>query len=469
MTHDLVLKGGLVVTPAGELLGGVAIDGERITAVGADAVLGDARREVDLDGKVLLPGLIDPHVHFGIGDDDNDDTMREDFRHDSRDCLIGGVTTICNTTLIEDSPLDELFHRALKCASGNSHVDYKINTVVTRRNQIDKIPGIIAEGGAAFKFYTGYVGEQAASFGMDPNGIPPDFFMQACEVIKANSRHAFASIHAEEPTSRGILVDRMRKLDPVGNLVAWSETSPDWAESLQVHGYGLIANHTKVTMYPVHVSSRFTVDTIRSMKQRGMNIMGETLAAYLCGTADEFDAAGMGAKAKVQPPIRRDADREALWTGIADGTISFVGTDTLTYSSRYKGGVDFWECRVGLNMQVADTLPLLWNEGVAKGRISPSLLAKVTSENAARQYGMYPRKGVIAPGSDADLVVLDPDMNMTLGVHRYRGKADYSLWEGREVRGVPVMTVFRGQVAAENGEVVAEQPRGEHLFRPLPG
>jgi dihydropyrimidinase len=469
MMHDLVLEGGLVVTGSGEFLGGVAIDGERITSVGADEVLGDGRRVVDLQGKVLLPGLIDPHVHFGIGDEDNDDTMREDFRYNSRDCLIGGVTTICSTTLIEDSPLDELFHRALKCAGGNSHVDYKINTVVTRRNQIEKIPGIIAEGGTAFKFYTGYVGEQAASFGMDPNGIPPDFFMRACEVIKANSRHAFASIHAEEPTSRGVLIDRMRELDPVGSLVHWSETSPDWAESLQVHGYGLIANHLKVTMYPVHVSSRFTVETIRAMKAQGMSIMGETLSAFLCGTADEFDAAGMGAKAKVQPPVRRDADREALWAGISDGTISFVGTDTLTYSSRYKGGTDFWECRVGLNLQVADTLPLLWNEGVAKGRITPSVLVKVTSENVARQYGMYPRKGVIAPGSDADLVVLDPDADMVLGVHRYRGKSDYSLWEGKQVRGVPTMTIFRGQVAAENGEIVAEQPRGEHIVRALPG
>ena len=101
--HDLVLRGGLVVTPYGELLGGVAIDGERITVVGADPELGDGHQVVDLDGKVVLPGLIDPHVHFGIGDEDTDDSMREDFRHDSRDCLIGGVTTICTTTLIEGS------------------------------------------------------------------------------------------------------------------------------------------------------------------------------------------------------------------------------------------------------------------------------------------------------------------------------------------------------------------------------
>jgi dihydropyrimidinase len=395
--------------------------------------------------------------------------MVEDFRRNSRDCLVGGVTTICTSTLIEDSPLDQLFERALRCAEGKSQVDYSINTIVTRKNQIDKIPGIIAQGGRCFKFYTGYVGEQAASFGMDPDGIPPDFFMQACETIRANSSQAFASIHAEEPTVRGVLVDRLKAANQAPSLVKWSETSPDWAESLQIYSYGLIANGLGVCMYPVHVSSRYAVDTVRSMKSQGMKIMGETLTAYLCTTADELDEIGMGGKAKNQPPIRHDADKEALWRGLQDGTITFIGTDSCTYSSRYKDGIDFWECRVGMNVQTADTLPLLWNEGVIGGRITPSTFAKVTSENVARQYGLYPKKGAIVPGADADLVVLDPKEEITLGVGRYRGRNDYSVWEGRKAVGAPVMTVFRGQIAAENGEVVTDSPRGVHLADMLPG
>jgi dihydropyrimidinase len=125
--------------------------------------------------------------------------------------------------------------------------------------------------------------------------------------------------------------------------------------------------------------------------------------------------------------------------------------------------VDFWECRVGVNIQFADTLPLMWHEGINGGRISLTQLAEVTSANAARRYGLYPRKGAIQVGSDADLVVVDPDREMTLGVDRYRGLSDYSLWEGRKVKGAPVMTFLRGELVMEDGEIVATSPKGRHI------
>jgi dihydroorotase-like cyclic amidohydrolase len=462
--HDLVFNNGLVVTPDGCFHGSVAVDDGIISNIVTDASLGTARRTVDLDGRILFPGIIDPHVHFGFGDDIGDDTMAADFEINSKDCLIGGVTTVSTTTMTGGSPLNELFSRAVRCGEKRSYCDFKVASVITKKEQIEQIPRVVAEGGVSFKFYTGYSGEQAASFGIDPEGITPELFYLACEAMRKTGKVAFAKIHAEEPTVRGLLMDRLRRDERPGaaKLAAWADTSPDWAESVQVFMYGSIAQELGVCLYPVHLSSGRTLETVRMMRRGGADIVAETLALYLSTTAEEMDAAGMGGRAKIQPPLRHEADREALWAAVADGTISTVGTDSLTYSAQYKSGTDFWECRVGVNLQVADTVPLLMNDGVATGRIDLVRLAQVLAENSARRYGLYPQKGCIAVGSDADLVVIDQDRETVLGVDRYRGVTDYSLWEGRKVRGVPVMTVLRGDVVMEDGEISVERPTGAY-------
>jgi dihydropyrimidinase len=463
MAHDLVLKNALVVSPAGAFHGGVAIDGERITAIGESATLGSARREIDLHGKILLPGLFDPHVHFGVGDRIGQESMVEDFLHDTKDCLVGGVTTIATTSLLGRRPLPELFEEAVACGRDHSWCDFKVTCVVGTAEHARQIPTVAKAGGVSYKFFTGYVGEQAAGFGMDPTGITPALFREACEQLRRCGAPVFPKIHAEEPYVRGILVDRLRRSGRADNLVAWAESSPEWAESVQVYTYGLIASELGVPLYPVHISAAHTVETVKRLKADGMDIVGETIACFLATTAPEMDAKGMGGKAKIQPPIRFEKDKERLWKGIQEGTISVVGTDSLCYSASFKTEPDFWDCRVGINLQVADTLPLIFDEGVGRGRIDLVTLAKILSENAARRYGLFPRKGAIALGADADLVVLDPERETRLGVARMRSRADYSLWEGRRVRGVPVMTFLRGRLAMEDGEIVAGHPGGRFV------
>ena len=245
-------------------------------------------------------------------------------------------------------------------------------------------------------------------------------------------------------------------------LTAWAESSPEWAESLQLYTYGLIANEVRVPMYPVHIHAAHTVEVLKQLQAQGMNIIGETVSAFLMTTAREMDAKHMGGKAKIQPPIRYETDKDRLWQAIREGTITVVGTDSVPYSARHKED-DFWECRIGLNLQVADTLPLLFDEGINKGRIDLVTLAKVLSENAAKTYGIYPKKGAVAVGGDADLVVFDPEKEVTLGVDRMRSRADYSLWEGKKVKGVPVMTYLRGALVMQDGEIVAKAPTGKHV------
>ncbi len=463
MAHDVILKNALVVTPGGVIHGGVAIAGEEIVAVAATSQLGAARREIDCDGKIILPGCFDPHVHFGVGDRFGDETMVEDFLHDTKDCLIGGVTTIATTTLFGAEPLAELFQRALRCAADHSWCDYKITTVVSTAEQVREIPTIAAAGGVSHKFFTGYAGEQAKAFGMNPEGITTDLFHAACETLARCGPPTFPAIHAEDPYVRGVLVDRLRRMGRVDKLVAWAESSPEWAESLQVYTYGLIAHALGVPLYPVHIHAAHTVDTLKRLHAEGLNLIGETVSCFLLTTAHEMDAKGMGARAKIQPPIRFERDRERLWQGLREGTISIVGTDSTPYTAQYKESVDFWDCRVGVNLQMADTLPLLFDEGVNKGRIDLVTLAKVLAENAAKTYGIYPEKGAVAVGSDADLVVLDPEKEVNLGLGRMRSRADYSLWEGRRVRGIPVMTFLRGELVMQDGEVVGTRPRGQFV------
>lgn len=463
------VRGGLVITPASARLADVGIRNGRVAAIAAPGELPRAEREFSAEGHVVLPGLVDPHMHLGLGDTIGDERMAYDFAHNTRDCLIGGVTTIATTTMEGREPLTDRFDRALRCAEGNSWVDYKITSVVGNHAHISDIPYVIEKGGVSFKFFTGYVGEQAEEFGQDPAGITPDLFFEACEAIAAGGRPCLAAIHAEEPYVRQVLIERLRRDGaPAGMLTAWAGSSPEWAESAQVLTYACAAASAGVPLYVVHVSAGMTVDLIAWLQARGMPVIGETISLFLATTAQEMDLAGMGAKAKIQPPLRHAADRDRLWRGLQDGTISVVGTDSLTYSSKFKEGADFWDCRVGVNMQSADLLPLLWDEGVARGRLSITDLARVVSQNAARRFGLYPRKGAIMPGADADLVVVDPARQLTLGAARYRGSSDYSLWEGRTVQGAPVMTFLRGELVMRDGEIVAGAPAGHYLPYRIP-
>ena len=463
MKSDVVLKNGLVVTARGVIDGGVAIAGEEIVEVGATAHLSSAKQEIDLKGKILFPGCFDPHIHFGIVEGGGDDVMVQDFLHDTKDCLLGGVTTIATTTVIGPDPLHEYFSRGLHCAADHAWCDYKFTSVVNVPEQLKEIPDIAAQGGVSYKFFTGYAGETARRFGMTRDGITTDFFNAACETFARCGPPTFPKIHAEEPFIRGVLVDRLRQMGREDKLVAWAESSPEWAESLQVYTFGLIANSHHIPIYPVHIHAAHTVDTIKNLHAQGMNIVGETVSVFLMTTAHEMDAKGMGSRAKIQPPIRFEKDKERLWQGLREGTITIVGTDSVPHSARYKDETPFWECRNGVNMQVADTLPLLFDEGINNNRIDLVTLAKVTSENAAKMYGIYPKKGAIEVGSDADLVVLDQDKEVTLGLKRTRGKSSYSLWEDKKVKGVPVMTFLRGSLVMQDGEIVGKSPAGKHV------
>lgn len=460
---DLLIKNASVVTPNTLLKdSAVGITGEKITAIGSNRDLGRARREIDLEGKILFPGMFDPHCHLGSGDERTYEYMANSFAKDTRDFMVGGVTSMATTTVLTRDPLIENLKKARAAGEGNSWADFRLTNVILTDEHVEQIPSAIKNGVLSFKFYCGYCHDQAERMGMNRDGVPPDMFYRACEQVAKTDKRGLMMIHAEEPHVRRMLGQRL-KASGREDLIAWAEHSPQWSEAVQVALYGEIANELKVPLYVVHISRAPTVDMIEYLRSRGHFILGETLACFLSTTAQERHDCGCGLKAKIQPPIRFQEDQDRLWRALREGSVTAIGTDTIPYTSKYKSKQPFWDARPGLNIQTIDTLPLLLTEGFHKNRVDLVTLAKALAQNPAQYFGAGDRKGKIEPGYDADFVVIDLEKRGRLGHSRMRGGSDYSIWEGKEVRGLPVMTILRGQVVCEDGEIVSERPKGIFL------
>jgi dihydropyrimidinase len=459
---DLTFRNGTVVTPQGLLRGGLAVSGGVITQVGSDAGLPAATTEVDAAGKLLLPGIIDPHVHLGIGDGAGPEKLERDFASESRDAAAGGVTTMVTTTLFGAESRGEVAEQAIRAGNAHSLVDYRLTAVVTTRDQLREADDLVKAGIRSFKFFLGYKGRQAESFGMNADGISWDFFYQACEALGAAGARAFPTIHAEDPYVRDMLTERLRGSGGNRLLQTWLEASPNILEPMQIYPAALIAHEVGVPVYVVHTSAWQSVDLIRDLKDKGWQVYGETLAAFLYWTAAEADAKDRRAVAKIQPPIRTSRDRDALWRGVMDGTITSVGTDCQMYSQQSRTG-DFWDARVGLGPGMGTLLPAAYTAGVVGGRCTIEDLVRVLSESTARRFDLYPQKGSLAPGADADVIVFDPEARQRVEASNLHSASGYSLYEGEMLTGWPQQVWVRGQLVFDRGEIVARTPGGRHV------
>jgi dihydroorotase-like cyclic amidohydrolase len=462
--YDTIMKNGLIVTPNEIIKGGVAIAGEKIVGVGEDNTLGEAKQVIDVEGKVVFPGVFDPHIHLGNGDSVGYEAMKEDFYLETKEMAVAGVTLFATTTLYGSGSAIDGFDMTLESGRENSFVDYKITCCVSTQEQITEMREVTKRGCVDFKFFTGYRGKQAVDLGMTEDGITLKDWFLACEELSKIGPPVFPKIHAEDPWIREILLKRIKQQKRKDHLVAWAEHSPGYGENLQIYNLALIAHQCQTPLYIVHVSAKESIELIQYLCSQKVKIIAETTPAFLCANAPELEANKLGARAKIQPPIRFEEDNLALWDAVEAGIISIIGTDSLPYTSKYKDSLDFWDVRVGLNCQVPATIPLMFTEGFNRGRIDLNTMAKILSENAAKLYGIYPQKGAIQVGSDADIVIIDQNKESVLGAHSLRGKSDYSIWEGKPVKGVPVMTFLRGKMIAKDGELVADKPFGRHII-----
>lgn len=463
MTTDLVIRNGLVVTPTGMIEGGLAAHQGTIVQVSENSSLPEGTLEVDAEGKLVLPGLIDPHVHPGFAAErgHGEDKFRDDVKAQSVVAAVAGVTTLIMYAIFghfRESYLPCL-RRARQIAEGSSLVDFRFHTMMMFPAHVQEIPRLFQEDVTSYKFTGGYTGEAAARMGLVPLGW--EWMYRALEYVHNCGPPAMVMKHAEQADICEVLSQKLQA-EGRSDLMAWSDARPGICEAIDIFTAGLMAETDGVPLYIVHNTSRQSIEAIRYFKKRGVPIYGETAPHYLSLTK----YTDMGILAKASPPLREKEDQEELWRAVRDGTLDTVGSDDVVLKRSQKEAGGIWEGIAGFN-GIGAILPVLLSEGVNKGRISIERLVKVASENTARLFGIYPKKGALSPGSDADIVIADPDIEWVMSKENLKLTSDFSVYEGKVVKGKAIKTFVRGKLVASEGELAAMPPHGKFVPRIL--
>lgn len=446
MAADLVVKNCWVVNHDRRVWAGVAAANGKIVAIGEADELPPATRVIDAQGLYLLPGVIDPHQHLGFVF-----PIESDWRTETRSAAVGGVTTVFNYLWHSDSYVEH-FERDRVIAESNALVDFMFETLMVVPQHNEEIDELAKRGISAFKWFSCYKGDEGAPWGITAcdDGIILDGFRR----VAALGPQACAKVHAEDieiiARQRGEILKSGR-----GDLAAWADSRPGLAEGIDIEKLAYLARSARTRLVILHISSFEGVEALKKARNDGTTILGETCAHYLSLTKH----AAAGVKAKVIPPIQDQKDQDKLWWAIETGLMDSIGSDHAPTRLSDKAG-NVWQAKQGFP-GTATILPVMLSEGVNKRGVSLERVAAVTAYNTARWYGLFPKKGVIAVGSDADLVLVDLDKRVQGSVEAFQSASDYCLHDGIEFRGWPVLTVSRGAVVVENGVVVGEPGWGQ--------
>lgn len=454
MDCDLVIRGGTVVTPDGAGDYDVGVAGGRIVQLGGDLT---ARRTLDASGAVVLPGGIDMHVHLSLPSPPvpGRPAWVDDFGSGSLAAIAGGITTIGNmTTPWPGQSPAEAIARDLAAARAAAAVDYVLHPVLADPSPaaVAELPGLAAAGHTSVKLFM----------------VDPEFEERIEEVIpaiRAAGRAGMLTLLHCEDSALVRYAGAELLAGGRGTVADWAESRPDLAERAAVERAVAICAATGSPIYIVHLSSAAALDSARRARARGLPVFVETRPLYLHLTSEVL-AEPDGGKYIGSPPLREPADQAALWSGLADESVHTVGSDHAPWTLAAK--TDPEQTVVTARQGVPDLetmLPMLFSAGVRTGRISLARFAALTAANPARLFGLFPRKGTIAVGSDADLIVLDPQRRRVIDGAAMRSRAGYSPYDGAEVFGWPRFTVSRGEVVLEDGEVTASPGRGQWLRR----
>jgi dihydropyrimidinase len=462
MTVDAVITGSHVILQSGMIDKNIVINEGKIVGLTNDIPQCDLK--IKGDGLVSLPGIIDPHIHYGVYSPIDEAAITE-----SKVAAIGGVTTMMRMLRLSGSYKNNLDSHLVE-SSKTHYVDYSIHASILHKNQIDEMEFCKSKGITSFKIYMN-LGEDIGHIYMDMQPGDKSLKEEKVEmtiemiekiILKAAALNCPVLIHAEDYQicSCGIRTAKEKKMD---GLAAWSQSRPVESEVKSIITASRIARKYGCTLYFVHIGSNAAINAISEEKKNGTKIHVETCPHYLTLSYESQK----GYLAKVMPPIRSSRDVESVWHEILLKRIDSIGTDHVANRLKLKlGGETIWNALAGFP-GMGTLIPILLSEGVNKGRIDLQQLANLTSINTARIFGMYPKKGTIQKGSDADIVLVDLKKEKKVSAESIGGYSDYSVYEGWNLRGWPVKTLVRGNIVAEDFKIIGKPGYGNFVSRPV--
>ena len=464
---SFLIKSGKLITASETFVADILIQGEKITAIGKDLEAGSAET-IDASGKLVMPGGIDPHTHFDLPMFNT--VSSDDHYTGHKAAAFGGTTTVMDFVPQDTSSLREAVEAWHAKAGAKAAIDFGFHMNITRLDDqvAAEIPRLLEMGITTLKIFMAYNGRLRLQDG------------EIFRLLRIAREHGLLTmLHAEN----GDVIDIL-----VAEALAAGHTAPEWHAHTRPAWGGVeavlrgaaLAAQAGAPLYVVHMNTAGEVDQLRYARQRGLPVLGETCPQYLFFTVDHLRRPD-GAKWICSPPMRTPDDNAGLWQGLADGTLQTIGTDHCpfffdgTKSILYEGEPvaipgkelgkdDFTKIPNGLP-GVGDRLPILWTYGVRAGRITPNQFVALTSTNPAKIFGLYPRKGTLAPGSDADLVIWDPERRLTYGVAHAHHRTDYNLFENWELVGYPKQVFLRGDLIVDNERWLGRAGMGRYLNR----
>ena len=449
MKFDTIVKNGRLVTPFSGIQDvDVAIFGDKVAAIFQRPNDAEAVDMIDAMGNYVLPGLIDPHVHFGLGSPD-------DYRSETMTAAIGGVTTVGNF-LMKGDPYEELFEPEVKRGNESAYVDYVLHFTVMTDHHIAHLSDYIEMGVPTFKYFMSFKGDEGDYLGV--SGTDDGLLYEFLEAL-GQHQQAMTAVHPENIEVVWRLRDRLQKSGADG-LRAWDACRPDFVEADDTHTACYFARRTKARLYVVHVSCKEAMDVLREQRQRYDGIYVETCPHFLTHTRDSE----VGLLGKVNPPLRTQDDVEAVWETVFDGTCDVVASDHNSRKREKKQQGSIWKASAGFP-GTAMILPVLLSEGVHKRGLTLERVVELTCHNPAKLFNLYPKKGTVQVGSDADIAIVDLDMEKEVKPEELYSHSDYSLYEGWSIKGWPVQTILRGKTVMKDGKIVGDKGYGRFVPR----
>jgi len=462
-----LIQHGTLVTAAETFQADILIEGERIQLIGRDLQVPDAQ-QINARGKLIFPGGVDPHVHLALPMFGT--VSSDDYYTGGKAAAFGGTTTLIDFIALDHDNLDQSIAVWREKAEPRASVDYGWHMNLTRMNDSirDQLPSLMDKGITSIKVFTAYNNRLRLWDGQ---------IFEAMRIAAENG--LLTLLHAENGDVIEILTQE---------ALAAGHTTPEWhaltrpawgAVETVLRGIGLAAT-AGAPLYIVHMNTAGGLHQLRYARDQGLPVMGETCLPYLFFSIDEMRRPD-GAKWVCSPPMRSKLDNAALWDGVSDGSIQVMATDHCPFfydgnqpilyegeavmiPGKELGKDDFTKIPNGLP-GVGDRMPILWTYGVGEGRITPNEFVSLTSTNPARIFGLYPRKGALLPGSDADLVIWDPEKTLVYGAAAAHHRTDYNLYEGWVLKGFPERVFQRGNMLVDGDRWLGKPGMGRYLER----